>query len=444
MTYRSPIVLAAVAVLTATSFAQTQRSALGVRIQSTFRAADANKNGTVSVLEAAKAGIPPVSFAKHDGNKDRRLSSDEFEKYYRELIAARKQDQAKRVAAKKANTRRRSFKPVTGTTPPAPVVTPKKNVTPDATGKPAGTKPAPVVADAPAAAPPVIPAPVGQDAPTKSVQKTPQQKQPTTDIVRKNRDILQAGAVGKRYVKDLQSRGRLSAKDAEDIVNVMTLPAAGLSAAESFREWRAALNNSRNRIGVLVQSGALSAAEGREMYLLFEQRAKDAVAWLETGGVTEIKPQPGKTKTPNDAAAKGRVDGSVKPVNVKKVDTATDKAAGKSDDKAADKKAAAKRALDQQRAKDLRTKAAAKQAEDRAAKDRELKDRQTKARAAKDAQTAKKLPKGATNSTVPRAKTRKPNTTKPKGLSKKSQAQKPAVKDAKKDADAKKSVKQDS
>ncbi|MCP5022890.1 MAG: hypothetical protein GY930_14090 [bacterium] len=440
MTYRSPIVLAAVAVLTATSFAQTQRSALGVRIQSTFRAADANKNGTVSVLEAAKAGIPPVSFAKYDGNKDRRLSSDEFEKYYRALIAARKQDQAKRVAAKKASTRRRSFKPVTGTKLPAPVFAPKKNVAPDATGKPVGAKPVPVAADVPVAAPPVIPAPVEQDAQVKSVEKTPQPKQPTPDTVRKNRDILQAGAIGKRYVKDLQSRGRLGAKDAEDIVNVMTLPAAGLSAAESFREWRTALNNARNRIGVLVQSGALSAAEGREMYLIFEQRAKDAVAWMETGGVTEIKPQPAKHKTLNDAAAKGNVDGSAKPVNVKKVD----KAVGKSVNKSTDDAAATKRAHDQQGAKDLRTKAAAKQVEDRATKDRELKDRQAKARAAKDAQTANKLPKDATSSTVPRAKTRKPDASKRKGLLKKSQAKKPAVKDTKKDFDAKKSVKQDS
>lgn len=440
MTYRSPIVLAAVAVLTATSFAQTQRSALGVRIQSTFRAADVNKNGTVSVLEAAKAGIPPVSFAKHDGNKDRRLSSDEFENYYRQLMAVRRQDQAKRVAAKKASTKRRSFKPFTGTTPPTPVVAPTTDA---AGGKPAGTRPTQAKPDSSSALP-VIPAPPLLDqskpAPVMPAPATANQKKPSVDSVRKNRNILQAVAVGKRHVKDLQSKGKLSAKDADEMIQVLTLPAPGLSAAESFREWRAALNNARQRIGVLVQNGAMSADEGRQMYLLFEQRAKDAVAWLETGGVTEIKPEPSKAKTPADKAAKGNVDASVKPVNAKP----TGPDAGKD----AVKKAAAKRALDQQKANDARAKAAAKQAQDRATKDRELKDRQIKARAAKDAQTAKKLPKGATSSTVPKAKTRKPSAVKPKGPSKKPQAKKPAVKSppkgAKKDSDAKKAVKQDS
>ncbi len=326
MTYRTSLVLAAAAVLSASTFAQTQRSALGVRIQSTFKAADANKNGTVSVLEAAKAGIPPVSFAKHDGDKDRRLSATEFESYYRQLIAVRRKEQATRIAAQKARSKRRSFKPVTGTVPPTPVVAPEKNVQPsDSVGKPAPVNPAPTNPDVLVAVP-VQPAP----------------KTPTSKVVRKNRDILQAQAVGKQFVKDLQSKGKLSAKDATDMVQVLTLPTPGKDAAANFVEWRAALNNARTRITALVQSNALSADEGRAMYKLFEQRAKDAVNWQESGGVTEIKPDVNKVGALDARKVNGTVAGKVKPVN------------GKTATAGADDEAAAKRAHDQQRVEDAR------------------------------------------------------------------------------------------
>ncbi|MFT5057951.1 MAG: hypothetical protein ACI89E_000721 [Planctomycetota bacterium] len=389
MICRTPLVLVAVVVLSASSFAQTQRSALSVRIQSTFRAADVNKNGTVSIREAAAAGIPATSFAKHDQNKDRRLSSNEFEQYYQHLMVVRRQDQAKRVAASVAKRRGRTFRPADVKTKPTPVVAPKADVT---VGKPV-KKQQPVQAkpDQPTLSD-VQPAPVMPVAEAK----------PQANAIPKNREILQSEAVGKRLVKDLQSKGKLSADDAQGMIDALTLPPPGKTQAENFVEWRAALNNARTRIGALVQSKALTAQEGRQMYLLFEQRAKDAIGWQETGGVTQIDPAPTKAgvEKPKEVKGKvaGKVAGKVKPATTKPATTkpATTKPAttkpGLDDNTAARqqayeaKAAAAKLRHDQQRIRDARARLAEQNAKELAAKNQRLKEEDAKRLAGKKAQ----------------------------------------------------------
>jgi hypothetical protein len=364
MICRTPLVLVAVVVLSASSFAQTQRSALSVRIQSTFRAADVNKNGTVSIREAAAAGIPATSFAKHDQNKDRRLSSNEFEQYYQHLMVVRRQDQAKRVAASVAKRRGRTFRPADVKTKPTPVVAPKADVT---VGKPV-KKQQPVQAkpDQPTLSD-VQPAPVMPVAEAK----------PQANAIPKNREILQSEAVGKRLVKDLQSKGKLSADDAQGMIDALTLPPPGKTQAENFVEWRAALNNARTRIGALVQSKALTAQEGRQMYLLFEQRAKDAIGWQETGGVTQIDPAPTKAgvEKPKEVKGKvaGKVAGKVKPATTKPATTKPGLAA-------------AKLRHDQQRIRDARARLAEQNAKELAAKNQRLKEEDAKRLAGKKAQ----------------------------------------------------------
>ncbi|MDF1836962.1 MAG: hypothetical protein P1V35_03760 [Planctomycetota bacterium] len=383
MIRRTSLVFAAAAVLSASAIAQTQQSALSVRIQSTFRAADVNKNGTISIREAAAAGIPPTSFAKNDLNKDRRLSSNEFGSYYQHLVVVRRKEQAKRVA-ETAKRKGRSFKPVGVTSKPNPTTQPKPTAQP---APPAGGQP---VQGKPVQPAPVQPAPV-QPAPVQSAPAI----QPTADVVKKNRDSLQAEAVGKRFVKDLQSKGKLGKADADLLVQVLTLPAPGKAAAENFVEWRAALNNARTRIGALVQSKALTAEEGREMYLLFEQRAKDAVAWQSSGGVTQVNPAPADASAKVAGAKKankvqGKVKGNVKGKTASVMPKPSDAENIAARKKAYAEKEAAKRAHDEQRVKDARARLAEQQAKEQAAKDLRIKEMEAKRRAAEAAKTAPK------------------------------------------------------
>jgi hypothetical protein len=413
MICRTPLVLVAVAVLSASSFAQTQRSALSVRIQSTFRAADVNKNGTVSIREAAAAGIPATSFAKHDQNKDRRLSSNEFEQYYQHLMVVRRQDQAKRVAASVAKRQGRTFKPVDVKTKPTPVVAPKADVT---VGKPVKEQqPVQAKPDQPTL-PDVQPA-LLEPAPVMPIAET----KPEANEVQKNRKILQSDAVGMLVVKELQSKGKLSEDDAQGMIDALTLPPPGKTQAENFVEWRAALNNARTRIGALVQSKALTAKEGRQMYLLFEQRAKDAIGWQEIGGGTQIDPVPTKAgvEKPKEIIGKvaGKEDGRAKSATTKP---------GLDDNTAARKQvyekevAAAKLKHDQQRIRDARARLAEQNAKELVAKNQRLKEEEAKRLAAKKAQngvlsqkaTLKMPPvKGASSEKVKSAT--KPAATKP-------------------------------
>lgn len=391
---------------------------MSVRIQSTFRAADVNKNGTLSIREAAAAGIPPASFAKHDKNKDRRFSSNEFGSYYQRLMVVRRKEQATRIAATRAKRSGRSFKPVGN---PVPTVAPKiaqPAGAPLAQAKPEQVKPAaPLVTQ-------VQPAPVEpvviKAAPVKS------------EVVQKNRESLQAEAVGKRFVKDLQSQGKLNASDANDMIHVLTLPTPGKDAAANFVEWRTALNNARTRIGALVQSKELSVDEGRSMYLLFEQRAKDAIGWQESGGLIQEEPSVVDAGQRRATKIKGKVAGKVKSVQSKPTKANSDEVARK---KAAIAKAAAdKLAHDTQRIKDARARLIEQQAKEQAAKDQaakvqRLKDIEAKKRAASQRSKVEKLPKSGSKGQL------KPDSRKPgvKAKQVKPQAVKPDVK-AKKQA----------
>lgn len=387
MIRRTPLVIAAAAILAAGAFAQAQQSALSLRIQSTFRAADVNKNGTISIREAAAAGIPPTSFAKNDLNKDRRLSSNEFGGYYRNLLVVRRKEQAQRVAAKAAKRKGRSFKPVTAPSQPGPTAAPKTGVLPGTpAGKPAGAKPASAKPSQPVAGP-VQPAPV---------QPTPKVA-PTADVAKKNREILQAGAVGKRFVKGLQSKGKLGQVDSDLLIKALTLPKPGKTAAENFVEWRAALNNARTRIGALVQAKALSVDEGRELYRLFEQRAKDAVGWEASGGVTQVDPAPTKPNTSKPGSTPIKVADKVagKPAPVLPTSPDADNVAARKE-AYAEKEAAAKREHDRRRVEAARARLAEQQAKDQAAKDQRAKQVEAKRRAAEAAKKSKPANAGKT------------------------------------------------
>ena len=81
----SAVVLALL--LASAARAQESRPAVSLeRVQATFRSADRDQDRSITPREASRAGIPIRDFVRHDADRDRRLSSDEFLLYYRYLL----------------------------------------------------------------------------------------------------------------------------------------------------------------------------------------------------------------------------------------------------------------------------------------------------------------------------------------------------------------------
>ncbi|HPF12685.1 MAG: hypothetical protein H6830_08710 [Planctomycetes bacterium] len=295
--------LAAFACLSTTAWAQVQRTPLEDRIQATFRATDLDKNGTISPQEAAKAGIPARSFALHDKNKDRHLASDEFQAYYQSLILQSRAErarreaeaEAKRKAEAEAKAKAAKDQPVAKGEIKDPVkdkagATPKPGAdtpTPIAQGQGADAQPKPAEevgqpepANPDQAAPvePVastggtLPPPASPAGPKVEPATGTPETQPKSDA-----ELVQAEQRARTYIQRLLSKGQISAQDAGEIHQALNAGVSVPSGPQGLTEWRTALNHTKERVTGLVRSGALTALEGREIYDIFEERARRAV-----------------------------------------------------------------------------------------------------------------------------------------------------------------------
>ncbi|MEZ6003645.1 MAG: hypothetical protein R3F33_05615 [Planctomycetota bacterium] len=414
MKNRSYLTLAAVALLCARAAqAQADSGALTLeeRITATFRATDLDKNGTISPREAAKAGIPAKAFALHDKNKDRRMGSDEFRDYYQQLIAdsraeraRRAEEEAKRKAEEEAKRKqaeadasRKQGDPAADPAKPAdgpvakpadrPAVDPGKPV-PVAGGPDAKPAAAPGEADAkPADASGVRPEGA---TPAKRVQgkvqprdPKPSEQKPTPvadgpkpnegtedNAGRQDPEMLKKEQRARGHVQRLLAGGQLSAADGREIYKslgeVILLGQDGKpdakAAQESIVAWRGALNHAKDRVTALVRSGALSAEEGREIYDVFEVRARGAAQKLVEIVEAEnaAKGEPAKPVLPAEG---------VKPADGKPVEgrpLSKEEAAKEAERKAAEQKA--QDAHNQERAQQARENLRKAQAEEAAKK----------------------------------------------------------------------------
>ena len=354
MKRRPSLAVLAIACLTApgTAFGQVRQIPLAERIQATFRATDLDKNGTVSPQEAAKAGVPARSFAAYDKNKDRRLASDEFSAYYQKLIerraerarkakeAKQKQEAAKRKALEDAKKKPGVKAPAVGaekTLGKTPASTPAN--TPAREAAKEAQKPIPV-----AQQPKVEPAKTDGQTPgstepavAKNVAKAKDAGAPGVDAKKQGTpkpepeltpvQLIQTEQRARTYVQRLLAKGHVTVPEASDLYQSLSVQVPAPTAPNQIALWREALNQSRDRVTGLVRGGSLTAAEGREMYQLFEVRARRAVAGANPqtraprgtrgldpagkspkqspqNGTADVGKPKGEPGTPDDAASK--------------------------------------------------------------------------------------------------------------------------------------------
>ena len=350
MKTRQILLLACLATLSPKAAAQTQRSPINDRIQSTFRAVDLDKNGTISPREAAKAGIKTRSFAFHDKNKDRRLASDEFQAYYTKLVAQqqaererrqkealeRERKQAEAKQKREEAAKREAASPKDQPQPnqpekPAPGVpgaTPQRGGSPNQPGTPAGPLEGAAAGNGkaaggaqkptqkPTANPSEVPAVANRTTTPTRVTRKPKRGQadpakldsvikPGASKASQKTDaqLLKDEQAARSVVQRLIASKQISAQEGRDMVQSISVGVRGQNGTIGLTEWRTALNNSKTRVTALVRSGVLSAEEGRAMYDLFEERARRAV----------LASQPGKPAESKEAGAKPNAKPETKP-----------------------------------------------------------------------------------------------------------------------------------